>query len=423
MRDALMDYMKHQELFTPHQHGFLSGRSTMTQLLESLEDWTKILDENDCVDILYCDFQKAFDSVPHRRLLKKLQSYGVYGNVLRWIEGFLTNRKQRVCVNGTLSTWSDVTSGVPQGSVLGPLLFVIFINDLPDVVNCQIKIYADDTKIYKRVNSELEAADLQQDIDAIFRWSQDWQLLFHPDKCHVLHLGRDSILHDYKMGFAPNITNLKTTQQEKDLGVTIDHQLLFDKHCENIAAAANRLVGVMKRTFTHLDRTTFNLIYKGLIRPRLEYASAVWSPAQVKDIEKIEAVQRRATKSVKGMAELSYEERLKALKLPTLVFRRRRGDMIQIYKYMHGLFDVSHEKLLPLGHNNITRGHQLRIKKVRCRLRIRSHFFSQRAVNDWNQLPEDVVNAVSLNAFKTRLDNHWADHPEMFDFKAPADVK
>jgi len=165
----------------------------------------------------------------------------------------------------------SVTSGVPQGSILGPLLFIIYINDLPDSVKCAIKLYADDTKIYQKVNNEEDAAELQENIDAIYKWSLEWQLLFHPDKCHIVHFGKSNIRHNYHMGDML----LGTTEEEKDLGVVTDNKLRFSKHCDKIVTSCNKILGIMRRNISHIDKTVFNYLYKGIVRPVIEYASTV----------------------------------------------------------------------------------------------------------------------------------------------------
>ena len=197
VRKAVMDHLHENNIVTKEQHGFMSGRSCMTQLLESMDAWTEALDDHGSIDIIYTDFQKAFDSVPHGRLMEKVSACDIKGKAQDWIKDFLTDRTQRVVVNGKTSQEGAVTSGIPQGSVLGPILFVIYINDLPQTVKSQIKMFADDTKLYSRVdrvdNDGINhgAADLQDDLDALTEWSDRWQLKFHPEKCCVLKLGQD----------------------------------------------------------------------------------------------------------------------------------------------------------------------------------------------------------------------------------------
>ena len=318
LRDFIMAHLIRNELITSKQHGFLGGRSTLTQLIETLEEWTKMLDQNNNLDVLYCDFKKAFDSVPHHRLMLKVKSFGIAGKVEDWIQDFITGRRQRVCINGRSSSWVNVSSGVPQGSVLGPLLFVIFINDLPDVIDCLSKLYADDTKIYQAINNSKDAEMFQENIRLLWKWSIDWQLYFHPNKCHILHLGKSNDKHTYYMGEGDAKTNLETMEQEKDLGVIVDNQLRFSSHCDKVVNAANRLLGIIRRAFTNLDKSTFLLIYKGIVRPVIEYASTVYDPILMKDVNKLESIQRRATKMVLGLKDKSYEERLRYLDLPTL---------------------------------------------------------------------------------------------------------
>ena len=169
IRDQMLSHLTEQRLLSEHQHGFRPKRSCSTQLLEVLDAWTRELECGNPVDVVYLDFQKAFDSVPHLRLLSKLRSYGITGKLLDWIASFLTGRKQQVVLEGHRSDWSDVASGVPQGSVLGPLLFLVYVNDLPDIIQCGIKLFADDTKMYTSVSSTDDAALLQSDLVALTR--------------------------------------------------------------------------------------------------------------------------------------------------------------------------------------------------------------------------------------------------------------
>ena len=188
IRDKLVQHLSKSELISHDQHGFVKGRSCTTQLLEVLDVWTKVLDEGGRIDVIYMDFQKAFDTVPHRRLIHKVKAHGIGGHLLGWLKDFLADREQRVVVNGTRSSIAKVTSGVPQGSVLGPVLFLLFINDLPTGISNFIKMFADDTKLY----SGLRTADddsLQKDLEVLQDWSSKWLMRFHPEKCKVMKLG------------------------------------------------------------------------------------------------------------------------------------------------------------------------------------------------------------------------------------------
>ena len=375
---AVANHLLKHNLISENQHGFLQGRSTVTQLLETLASWTEELDKGNNLNVLYCDFKKAFDTVPHKRLIEKIKAYGIGGDVINWISDFLSERKQRVCVNGKLSTWKDVTSGVPQGSVLGPLLFVIYINELEESVSCGVKLYADDTKVFAVVNHESESKAFQEQIDALSRWSEMWQLKFHPDKCHILKLGRKPDMNNYVMKNENEICKLKEVEEEKDLGVIIDSNLNFRKHCEKVTSTANRLLGILRRNFTYINITNFNYLYKGLIRPIIEYAAQVYNPIFQREVTLLENIQRRATKMVIGFKEKSYKERLEMLKLPTLIYRRARGDLIQVYKYIHNI-NKCPEGMLNLAGVGGTRGHSLKLKKTKVKLNIRDHFFHRKS--------------------------------------------
>ena len=178
-----MDHLSSHKLLSDSQFGFRRNRSTVLQLLTVMEDWTEALDNNLQVDTVYLDFKKAFDSVPHKRLVKKLEKYGITGNLLKWLKNFLYERKQRVVINGKSSKWSDVLSRIPQGSILGPLLFIIYISDLPGVVGSVCKLFADDCKLYRNIESEADMMELQEDIERLCKWSRDWLLGFNIKKC------------------------------------------------------------------------------------------------------------------------------------------------------------------------------------------------------------------------------------------------
>jgi Skp family chaperone for outer membrane proteins len=406
VRDKVIQHMKENKLLSDQQHGFMSGRSCMTQLTEVMEEWTEILDNNRCIDAVYFDFMKAFDSVPHRRLLNKIRAYGIDGNIAAWIQAFLTGRRQRVSVNNSKSTWLPVVSGVPQGSVLGPVLFIIYINDLPDAVENTMKLFADDTKLYSRVDSTDDCHRLQQDIDSMQDWSAKWLLSFHPEKCKVMRLGSNHPNHTYQMHNRDTITNLQFVQSEKDLGVTFDNKLKFREHINNQVSKANRLVGMIRRSFTYLAPGTFSTLFKTIVRPHLEYGYSIWAPSLKKDKDLLENVQRRATKLVPGLRSKPYEERLEILNMPTLEYRRKRGEMIEAYKYLHGHYQVAAD-WLRRDLNSTTRGHPLKLKKMSFNTEIRRNSMSNRIVNNWNALPTDVVLAPSVDSFKGRLDKHW----------------
>ena len=209
-----MKHMQYNNLFSNSQFGFIEGRSTILQILKVLDIWTEILNKNESIDVIYLDFMKAFDKVPHQRLLHKLKAYGIGSNIVTWMEDFLIGRKQQVCVNGQLSQSVNVTSGIPQGSVLGPLLFVLYINDMPDKIKSNIFLFADDTKIFTNSSTDQGIQDLQQDLDKLMDWSNNWLLKFHPSKCRVLDINtKEGNCNDYYLDDVP----LEHSQCEKIL--------------------------------------------------------------------------------------------------------------------------------------------------------------------------------------------------------------
>lgn len=418
VRDKIMDYMKVNKLFSKKQYGFLPGRSTVLQLLKMLDHWTEALDNGDSLEVLYLDIQKAFDTVPHKRLIIKLKALGIKGRLLTWIQNFLDNRTQFIKIGTTNSISFPVTSGVPQGSVLGPLLFVSYINDLPNNMKSNILMFADDTKIYNTHDGTINNL-VQEDLQELERWKSKWSLKFHPEKCKQMKIAPKRRQHhvERRTMKQENETSvfLNEVKEEKDLGIIFDHELSFGEHINTITNKASQMMGIIRRTFKNLDPQVFKQLYVALVRTRLEYGQAIWSPFRKGYIKKLESIQRNATRQINGFKNLDYSQRLKKLELPTLYFRRLRGDMIECYKILHSIYDPEVGPVLQKSEGNL-RGNELKLfKKRTLNLDLRKNFFTNRVVEPWNSLPNEVVKAPSLNAFKSRLDKHWAQHPYKYN--------
>ena len=403
-RDPIFEHLENQGILTNDQHGFRQKRSCVTQLLEVMEIWLNIFDQGLAWDTIYMDFAKAFDRVPHNRLLAKIRSLGIRGKLLNWISDFLTNRKQRVVIGNSASPWTEVTSGIPQGSVLGPILFVMYINDLPNEVMSYIKIFADDTKIFRAIRSISDINKIQKDIDRLVAWSIKWQLYFNSSKCKVIHYGKNNPNHNYNI----NNSKLAEDDKEKDLGVLFDNKLTFQSHIRQICASANSRVGLIKKTFNNHSLSNIKLLHKSLVRPILEYGSVIWAPHLKKDIIEIEKIQKRMTKLVPELSNLPYKVRLQRMNLTTLEYRRKRADIIQIFRIAKGIDNLNFQDFFEVDTNRRTRGHRLKIRKTHCNTNKKLCAFPQRAINNWNLLPSEAIDCNTLNSFKSKIEKHWA---------------
>ena len=424
IRNHVMDYFIINHLFSSRQYGFIKGRSTVLQLLNLVNLWTKYLENKGQIDIIYTDFEKAFDKVPHKRLISKLESYRITPQLIVWIKSFLCERSYCVKVNGKYSEWKEMTSGIPQGSVIGPLLFVIFINDLPAFVDSKsdIFLFADDAKMYKFISSVQDAEELNVCCEQLFSWCKTWLMKLNVDKCKVLSLRR-SLVKDvtYPYGFNDSLKGFKQLEhvdEIKDLGVLLDHELSFKAHIRDKINKAYMMLGIIKRNFKSVDKCSFKLLYISLVRSHLEYAHSVWNPHAVSLIKDIEKVQKRATKMVKGCKYLGYRERLISLQLPTLKYRRVRGDMIEVYKITHGHYDPVLCPSLCRNEDGRTRGNSLKLKVERAKIDLRKFSFCVRTIATWNSLPDSVVLSESLNSFKKNLDEFWKKEDVVYDWKA-----
>ena len=404
VKREVMDHLLSQGLLSDAQYGFIPGKSCETQLLACTNSWTQELEKGHPIDVVYTDFRKAFDTVPHQRLLVKLKAYGLGEKLMKWLEAFLCGRKQCVSINGITSDWTEVTSGIPQGSVLGPLCFLLYVNDLPEVIKAnEIIMFADDAKIFGKVCTMQQRDSFQADLDNVLAWTELWQMPLNIEKCAVMHLGNKNPSHQFTLG---NVM-LKTTSAERDLGVHVDDELKFHLHVAKVLKKCKSLLAIIKRTFTCVNKRIMSKLYKALIRPMIEYGNSVWGPFYKCDQVMLEKMQRRVTKMVPELRQFSYPERLEQMNIPTLKYRRTRGDMIMLHKMVTGRLRIHSALECTEERRHRTRGHSRRLRKVLVQKRVRRNHLLVRAVNTWNSLPETVVRADTTNSFKTQLDKFF----------------
>ena len=383
-------------------HGFTTGRSCTSNLIECLDTILDMVDDGFPDDMLFFDFSKAFDTVPHYRLLVKLENYGVTGGTLEIIRDFLSDRSMRVGVGDHFSESRRIVSGVPQGSILGPLLFLLFINDLPTEVKNKVFLFADDLKM---IVNPTRKDIVESDLRCLERWENTWLLRFNTEKCKVLHLlANNNPQIDYILD--DNI--LQVVESEKDLGLTVSCDLKWDEHIKNSLCKANRMIAWISRNVICKGKEVMKNIYTCLIRPHIEYCVQLWSPVVGHGnwdiIYKLEKVQQKFTNLINDIGTLTYGARLAALDLTTLAERRIRGDLIETFKivrnlvnYGQNIFVLSRSglKILSKGLNVSTH---------------RKHFLSERIIQYWNVLPNFVKQSNNVKCFKENLNSYKNRH-------------
>ena len=278
---------------------------------------------------LILDFSKAFDSVNHRKLIYKVEKLGIRTIFVHWIKQFLIGRKQFVCIDGVESEPCNVISGVPQGSVLGPLLFLLYVNDLPQQITSECRLFADDALVY---NTRNNSDDLKSDLKALENWSHTWQLTFNPSKCSVLSIGKK---HSHQNYFLNN-TKLKTVNSHPYLGVELSSDLKWDRHIDKILAKANKIKGLLSRVLKTADTKTRLVAYKTLVRSNLEYASQVWDPHLKRDIKRLEKFQNKCLKFIyRVKSRVSFSKLRADTNIPSLQ-ERRRTQRLKLYVKVMG---------------------------------------------------------------------------------------
>ena len=434
VRKKLVNHLEENNMLSLKQHGFRKGRSCLTQLLQHIDFILENYGDNAETDVIYLDYAKAFDKVDHNLLLQKLKSYGIVGKLYDWIKEFLTSRTQTVMVDGFLSAAAIVLSGVPQGSVLGPILFLIYVNDMEFYINhSKIGTFCDDTRLSKKIMTEKDTELLQEDLDNITQWSKWNNMELHEDKFDLMSYRTPrnkelALALPFLSELAEYITSMGITvtrkDQVKDLGVLMSDDFSWSPHIRSMTDNARRIGSWVLGVFKDRSCVTMLQLYKSLVRSLVEYSSPVWNPSKVGDIQKIENIQRSFTRKISGMKDMNYWERLKRLDLMSLQRRRERYILIHAWKIINKL--SPNDLCLEINTNK-----RLGTKLIYPALKKKSTAaasttydcsFAVKAVQLWNILPKDINTATTLESFKTKLGGFLKtipDNPPTVGYSTP----
>ena len=411
-------YLESNGLFNEGQHGFRSGRSCLSQLLAHHNDVIEGLVDGSDVDVIYLDFAKAFDKVHHGILLNKLKNLGIRGEAHKWLESFLCGRTQKVSVEGALSNESKVTSGVPQGTVLGPVLFLTHISDINSKVeHSKVTSFADDTRILKWIKNPNDRQKLQEDLDKIYRWSEDNKMKFNEDKFELISYPVRRENHNQPCYSARNGSQIDNKIELKDLGILLSKEATFSSNINQKVATAKKLVGWIHRTFHSREKLAMMTLFKSLVIPRIEYCCQLWNPNKQCDISDIEGIQKSYTKKITGMRELNYWQRLAALKLYSLERRRERYIIIYVWKIIQGTVpNVEGANRIQTANGRLGLKCEIPGLNRRAMKRIQTqkdNSFFVKGPRLFNCIPKEIRECTeNQDIFKRKLDNFLKNVPD-----------
>ena len=413
LRKKLIKFIEDNNLLSNNQHAFRMGRSCLSQLLQHMEEVLLSLEGKKNIDVVYLDFAKAFDKVDHRILLKKLHQFGIRGKLKTWIENFISNRYQQVLVEGKVSRKEKVVSGVPQGTVLGPLLFLIYINDLEAAMKHSIlRIFADDSKIVKEIETLADHEKLQEDLNIANEWSSDNNMELNQKKFQLMQYGNnDDLKRPYSTG---SDIPLQKESDIKDLGVYLSEDLSWETQIADTVKKSRKYLGWILRSFKSRKADVLISLYQTYVVARLEYASILWSPYQIKDISRLEAIQRTITSKVEGLENLNYHQRLYRLKLFSMQRRRDRYAAIYMYKVANNLVP---NNLKFEFYNTPRHGLKCRRRKVQTIMTHLStvchNYFTSTGPAIYNILPKKLKESPTLESFKSQLNQYFLSIPDL----------
>lgn len=406
IKTRIMEHLTLTNTINKNQFGFLPGKSTVEQLISSFHEWFKGVSEKCQTEIVFVDFAKAFDTVIHNKLIYKLKSYGIDGEPLRWIRNFLIGRNFVVKINSSYSSMKPVISGVPQGSVLGPLFFLLYINDLPEQLNSSCRLFADDLKIYRVLHEPaIDFHILRNDLLKLENWSKAWQLDISAEKSHVMHI---NFMHECPLYLCDSV--LPCENVVRDLGVYISSDLKWHQHCSYLYRKAGAVSNFILRSLQYKTLENFRLAYVVYCRPILEYCTPVWSPSTVVDKKLIEDVQRKYTKlafrkTFPGPFQPSYKQRLAIFNIEILETRRLKQDLYLCYKIVKNTCCIKFNEMFaftPFAKRS--RQHPLQLLRTHALKNPIFDSYSHRVIRTWNHLPKQVVEAKTFLAFKQKLE-------------------
>lgn len=402
----IYNHLESNQFFFRNQHGFRKGWSCETQLLEFTTDLHSNMNNNLQIDCIFLDFSKAFDRVPHCRLISKLSALQLDSLTLSWLRNFLSLRKQFTVINNDSSSICDVTSGVPQGSVLAPLLFLIFINDLPDGVTSFIRIFADDCIIYHPIKNVNDHYALQKNLDVIMKWCETWQMVLNASKCKTISFSRkhDPSIFSYRINNDP----LSHVSTYKYLGLHFTQNLSWSSHITNICANASRSLGYLRRNLHSSPANVRKLAYETFVRPQLEFASPIWSPHQNYLTNMIEAVQNRAVRFISRNYNFccSVTQLKMDYSLQLLSTRRNISLLCLFHKYVNS----TKMTRLPIERPSYlsTRLHnRLSFSRMYGKTNSFNASALPRAITLWNDLPDNLVSDTNPVSFRNKLVLHF----------------